>query len=102
MWLCGSALAYHAGGPESYSFCLFVCLYFHIVTFLDIFLYLHFKYYLLSRFTLPKGPSPIPLSPLPSPCSPTHPILLPRPHIPLHWDIEPSQDQGPFLPMMAN
>ena len=30
----------------------------------------------------------------PSPCSPTHPLLLPCPGIPLHWGIEPSQDQG--------
>ena len=36
------------------------------------------------------------------PCSPTHPLPLPCPVIPLHWGIEPSQDQGPLLPLMSN
>ena len=36
------------------------------------------------------------------PCSPTHPLQLPGPGIPLYWGIEPSQDQGPLLPLMAN
>ena len=41
--------------------------------------------------------------PLPaSPCSPTHPLLLPGPGIPLCWGIEPSQDQGPLLPLMTD
>jgi hypothetical protein len=31
---------------------------------------------------------------------PTHPLLPPCPGIPLHWGIEPSQDQGPLLPLM--
>jgi hypothetical protein len=31
--------------------------------------------------------TPSPLFPLPSPCSPTHPFLLPGPGIPLHWGI---------------
>jgi hypothetical protein len=45
-----------------------------------------------------------PLSHLPTPTparSPTHPLLLPCPGIPLHWSIEPSQDQGPLLPLMS-
>ena len=40
-------------------------------------------------------PSPLPLLPnLPTP--------IPDPGIPLHWGIELSQDQGPFLPLMSN
>jgi hypothetical protein len=38
---------------------------------------------------------------LPLPCSPTQPLLLPGPAIPLYWGIESSQDQGPFIPLMA-
>jgi hypothetical protein len=30
----------------------------------------------------------------------THPLQLSCPQIPLHWVIEPSQDQGPLLPLM--
>ena len=37
-----------------------------------------------------------------SPCSPTHPLPLPGPGIPLHWGIEHSQDQRPLLPSMSN
>jgi hypothetical protein len=50
----------------------------------------------------------IPLSHSPSPCfcegvpPPTHPLLPPRPGIPLHWCIEPSQDQGSLLPLMPD
>ena len=36
------------------------------------------------------------------PCSPTHPLPVPGPGIPLYWGIESSQDQGPFLPLMVN
>jgi hypothetical protein len=47
---------------------------------------------------------PSPKSPIhtPSPCSLTHQLLLPDPGIPLHWGIEPSQDQGPPLPLIPN
>jgi hypothetical protein len=38
-------------------------------------------------------PPPFPLS---CPCSPTHPLLLPGPGIPLYWD------QGPLLPLMTD
>jgi hypothetical protein len=37
-----------------------------------------------------------------SPCSSTHPLLLLGLGIPLHWGIEPSQDQGPLLPLMID
>jgi hypothetical protein len=43
-----------------------------------------------------------PPSPSSSPCSPTHSLPLPGPGTPLHWGIEPSQDQGPLLPLMTN
>jgi hypothetical protein len=33
---------------------------------------------------------------------PTHPLLPHRPSIPLHWDIKPSQNQGPPLPLMPD
>jgi hypothetical protein len=35
-------------------------------------------------------------------CSPTHPLSLPGPGIPLYWCIEPSHDQGPHLPLMTD
>jgi hypothetical protein len=31
-----------------------------------------------------------------------HPLLPPHPGIPLHWGIEPSQDQGPLFPLMPD
>ena len=40
-------------------------------------------------------PPNTPLSPHPSPCSPTQPLPLPGSGIPLHWGIKPLQDQGP-------
>jgi hypothetical protein len=55
--------------------------------------------------------SPTPQNPLSHPSSPCfnegapplpHPPQPPRPCIPLHWGIEPSQDQGPLLPLMSN
>jgi hypothetical protein len=54
---------------------------------------------MLSPFLVsPLKPPPPPL--LPS--SPTHSLPLPGPGIPLFRGIEPSQDQGPFLPLMPN
>jgi hypothetical protein len=38
----------------------------------------------------------------PSPCSLTHPLPFLCTGIPLHWGIEPSQDQGPLLPLMSH
>ena len=37
-----------------------------------------------------------------SPCSPTHPLLLPGLCILLYWGIWSSQYQGPLLPLMAD
>ena len=45
-----------------------------------------------------KTPYPIPRFP----CLPTYPILFPCPDIPLHWGIEPLQDQGSLLPLMSD
>ena len=48
---------------------------------------------------------PIPVFLLPMPlrvCSPTRPLQLHHPSIPLCWGIEPSQEQGPFLPLMPH
>jgi hypothetical protein len=57
--------------------------------------------------------SPFPISPLeslyfiPFPLllwgySPAHPPTPPCPGIPIHWGTEPSQDQGPLLPLMPD
>ena len=35
-------------------------------------------------------------------CSPTHTLPPHCPGFALHWGIEPSQDQGPLLPLMSN
>ena len=51
-----------------------------------------------SSYLLLKLPYPIPSPTL----SITNPLLLPFPGITLHWDIKPSQDQGPLLPLMSN
>ena len=75
---------------EDQLFCLFVCLF-------DIFFI-----YISNVIPFPGFPSKNPLSPPSSPCSPTHPLLLPGPGIPLHWGLEPSQDQGPLLPLMTD
>jgi hypothetical protein len=38
---------------------------------------------------------------IPPPGSPTHPLLIPGPGIPLYWGIYSFQDQRPLLPLMA-
>jgi hypothetical protein len=50
-----------------------------------------FFIYISNVIPFPDFPSKNPLSNLPSPCSTTHPLLLPCPGIPLHWGIKPSQ-----------
>jgi hypothetical protein len=49
----------------------------------------------------PSFPSKNPLL-LPSPSSLSEILPLPGPGIPLHWGIEPSQDQWPLLPLMSD
>jgi hypothetical protein len=60
-----------------------------------------FFIYILNVLPFPGFPSENPVSHPLSPCSLTHPLPLPCPGIPLHWGIEPSQDQGPLLPLMT-
>ena len=50
----------------------------------------------------PGFPSKNPLSPPPTSDSSTYTLPLPGPGIPLHWSLEPSQDQGPLLHLMTN
>jgi hypothetical protein len=57
--------------------------------FIRYFLHLHFKCYPQSPLYLPSPPPPC--------CSPTHPLLVPGPGIPLYWGIWSSQDQGPLM-----
>jgi hypothetical protein len=61
-----------------------------------------FTFQMLSPFLVSPQKNTLNLFPLPSPCSPTHPLLLLGPGIPPHWGIEPSQDQEPLLPLMSN
>jgi hypothetical protein len=75
---------------ECVQYCLFLFL-------LDIFII-----YISNDIPFPGFPSENPLSYPPSPCSPTHPLPLPGPDIPLQWGIKPSQDQGPLLPLISN
>ena len=71
--------------------------FFFLYFFIRQFLYLHFKCYPLSQFLLQNSPLPLPLHLPPNPPTP-----IPGPDIPLYWDIEPSQDLGPLLPLMTD
>jgi hypothetical protein len=64
---------------------------------LDIFL---FTLQMLSPFLV--SPPKIPYPPPPFSSSPTYPLPLPGPGIPLYWGIEHSQDEGPLLPLMID
>ena len=56
----------------------------------------------------PGFPSRNPLSHPSSPCfyegahPPSYPLPIPCPCIPVHWGMEPSQDQGLLLPLMSD
>ena len=54
---------------------------------------------MLSPFLVSPPPLPIPSL---LPCSPTHQLLLPGPDIPLHWGIQPSQNQRHLLALMTD
>jgi hypothetical protein len=58
--------------------------------------------YISNVILFPGFPFKNALSPLPYPYSPTHPIPLPGPGIPLYWGILTSQDQVPLLPLMTD
>jgi hypothetical protein len=66
------------------------------------FIYLHFKSSLLSQFSLQKLPIPSSLPLLLLGFSPTYLLPPHSPGIPLCWGTEPSQDQGPLLPLISN
>jgi hypothetical protein len=61
-----------------------------------------FFIYISNVIPFPGFPFKNPLSLPHSPCSPTHPLLLHGPGVPLYWGMEPSQNQGPLLPLMTN
>jgi hypothetical protein len=66
------------------------------------FIYLHLKCYPLCQFPL-QNPPPLPLSLVLWGCSPlTHPLLPSLGSSSLHWGIEPSQDQGPLIPLIPD
>jgi hypothetical protein len=65
------------------------------VFFITYFLYLHFKCYPFSWFPLQN-----PLIPFPLPLITNPPTPVSCSSIPLHWGIEPSQDQGPLLSLI--
>ena len=66
-----------------------------VFSFIEYFLSFHSKCYPISRSPLHKSPIPLPIGW----CSSTH--LPSHPDIPLHWDIEPLQAQGPLFPLMS-
>jgi hypothetical protein len=81
-----------------YLLCCCCCCHFLFVCFFK-FLLNTFLIYISNVIPFPHWPSENPLSHHPFPCSPTQPLLLPCPGIPLHWSIKPSQEQGSLLPL---
>jgi hypothetical protein len=72
--------------PPGFVFSYISLILFYFILFLlDIFFI-----YISNVIPFPSFPSENPLSPFPSPYSPTHPLPLPDPGIPLYWGIEPS------------
>jgi hypothetical protein len=67
-----------------------------VCVYLDIFFI-----YISNVIPFPTFPPKI-LYPLPLPLLPSPPTPIPGPGIPLYWGIEPSQDQGPLLPLMTD
>jgi hypothetical protein len=68
--------------------------------FLFLFLFLAFLldiFFIYISNAIPKSPYSLPPT-----SSPTHPLLLPGPGIPLYWGIWSSQYQGPLLLLMAD
>jgi hypothetical protein len=86
-------------GIEASSFGPFCLLYFKLFFFFYFFFGCQINFlidlffiYISNVIPFPGLPSKIPIHPH-SRCSPTHPLLLPCPGIPLHWGIKSSQDQ---------
>jgi hypothetical protein len=91
----------------SYFALFWVCIYIYTLNFIYLELFTVYKYFntfLLDIFfiyisnAIPKAPYALP----PPLCSPTHPLPVPGPGIPLSWGIWSSQYQGPLLPLMAD
>ena len=61
-----------------------------------------FFIYISNVIPFPGFPSKYPQSHLPCTRSTTHSLLLPCTAIPLHWGIEATLGQEPFLPLMSN
>jgi hypothetical protein len=61
-----------------------------------------FFIYISNAIPFPSFLSQNPVYPPPSPCSPTHPLMLCGPGITLYWGIESLQDQGPLLSLRAD
>jgi hypothetical protein len=65
---------------------------------------LHILFIYISNIILSRNP----LSHPPFPCfyegaaPPSYRLRTPSSFIPLHWDMEPSQNQGPLLPLMSD
>ena len=58
---------------------------------------------MLSPFPVSPPGSPYPIFPPPASLRVlTHPLPPPYSGIPLHWGMEPSQEQGPLFPLMPN
>jgi hypothetical protein len=60
-------------------------------------MYSLFTFQIIFPFLIPLQKPPIPSATLL-----TNPLLIPCAGIPLHWGIEPSQDQGPLLSLMSH
>ena len=87
-----------APSVETVSFCV-------ILIFLKIgyFIHLHFKCYPFPGFPSANTLFQPPLPYFHEGAPPLLHLLLPHgPSIPLHWDSNPSQDQGPLLPLMPD
>jgi hypothetical protein len=88
----------------------FFFLFFSFIFFGGVLLLLDIFFIYISNVIYPLSRSPTPseiLYPIPVPlllwgCSPVHPLPPPHPLIHLHWGIEPSQDQGPLIPLMPD
>jgi hypothetical protein len=74
----------------------------HVPFFICLFLLDVFFIYISDVIPFSSFPSENRLSPPHSPCSPTHPLPLPGHGITLYWGIEPSQEQGPLLPLKTD
>jgi hypothetical protein len=75
--------------------------FYHQILFLFLF-FISYFIYISNVIPFPSFPLKIPYPLRPSPYSPTHPLPLPGPGIPLYWGIEPLQDLRPLLPLMTN